>query len=223
MVCRRICLVSVILVCALYSNASANLFKDEGFGGSLRGWLSKPQQEFANVNNLGVGAGVGVVYFPSDRHLQGLRLDLGWTWYGWDTRDTQQGKIESTRRSFRLTMGPHFSAPLGQILIYVAPMGGVYHYWTTENLEGSEEGQTRFHATKWGWGIGGGILFPIKGGPVHVESGAKEGSSKERAGLEIAIEYHTIRNILGIAAEGGDRDANELAIVIGLFFMPGRR
>ena len=88
----RTLLACLLVICTSYSIADATLFKGEGFGGSVGVSMSMPQQEFANVGERGLGFCLAGMYFPGARYVQGIRMELGGTWYGTDSRKVPEAK-----------------------------------------------------------------------------------------------------------------------------------
>jgi hypothetical protein len=207
-------LICVFVICASCSVADATLFKSEGFGVSIGACLSIPQQEFANVGERGFGFNLAGIYFPGAKYLQGIRMELGGTWYGTDSKDVSRGQIDTRHYSYELGLGLHFSIPAGPAFLYASPMGGIYHYRTTEVFDstfGDEDHlATKFSTTKVGWSIRGGIFIAF----------GEEVEDKSLKGLDIGVKYHTIRNMIRSEIEGKDRNANDLAIHVAFAIMP---
>jgi hypothetical protein len=197
-----------------YSMADASLFKGEGFGGSIGVSMSMPQQEFANVGERGIGFCLAGMYFPGAKYIQGLRMELGGTWYGTDSKRVKRGEVDTRHYAYQWGLGLHFSIPIGPTFLYASPMGSIYHYRTHEvfdsTLAGERHLSTRFSTTKVGWSVGGGLFIAF----------GEEGKGKRLKGIDIGVKYHTIRNIIRSEVEGEDRNANDLAFHVAFAIMP---
>ena len=204
----RILLSGLSLVSVFHS---AVLAESNGGGFSFAMQASIPQEEFANVSERGGGLGIAIMYFPWASHFHGFRLDFGYTGHPKDTREVPGGEIETTYRSIMSTLGFQLSAPIGPLLFYVAPSGGIYHYWTTERFNEEGFGDVKFDTTKPGWNIGVGLF---------VQMGSATDDKEQVVGLEIAAKYHTIHNVIRSEVTGLDGNANVISIHVGLVYLP---
>lgn len=182
--------------------------------------VSFPQSDFANVSGTGGGIGLkGVYRFPALGGLS-LRSDFGFISYGSQFESVNIGgqlvPAETRNESFRLTFGPEFSFGTSKIRLFGSAMGGFYFYRTSITVStifgpsaiGSED-----NAAELGWNLGGGIQYNIGLGPW----------------LEVAVEYHTIKNVsapAGTQTGGGkietiDIDANDFTLKLGVVFFIG--
>lgn len=182
--------------------------------------VSLPQSDFANVSGTGGGIGIkGVYRFPSLGGLS-LRSDFGFISYGSQFESVNIGgqsiPARTRNESFRLTFGPEFSFGTSNIRLFGSAMGGFYFYRTSitvTTIFGPSSIGSENNEAKLGWNLGGGIQYDIGLGPW----------------LEIAVEYHTIKNVSAPAEAqaGGDKidtiniDAKDFTLKIGVVFFIG--
>lgn len=188
-------------------------------GGGLNLFVSSPQEEFANVSDMGGGISGKLFATPPGINFFALRVDFAWVSYESETNENihipETGlyvDVNTSHESMQFTLGPQFSAPAGPLLLYFAPMAGVYNYSTTEEIEESEISKEKWSITKFGWNVGGGIMMKIM-------TFDKETPKPFTLSLDIGMKYHTVKNIIPSAVIGGDRDANDLTFHLGAVLM----
>jgi hypothetical protein len=168
----RMKLVLIISILVLVFGAARAQTRAEkwGVGGHL--FISLPQQGFNHLSQDGEGIG-GKLYYRFNPYLA-LRSDLSYISYG-ERRESEMisyGYILVTRRneSFQLTLGPQLTWRKGVVTPYAAAMGGLYFYHgvvTVDDYYGYYYPYTDSFGsqTKWGYNLGGGLLFDIGLGP----------------------------------------------------------
>jgi len=207
---HRTFLVSVLAFYFLCPSAMAKM------GGGVNFLVSSPQEEFANVSDLGFGVSGKFFATPPEISLFALRIDFAWVSYGSETKKDIHipgtdlyVDVNTKHESWQLTIGPQLTAPGGPSEFYFSPMLGIYNYSTTEEIEGTEISEKKWSTTKFGWNVGGGMTMKIK-------TLQEKASPPMVIGIDIGVKYHTVKNIIPSEVTDRDRDANDLTFHVGL-------
>jgi len=179
-------------------------------GGNLL--MSLPQEDFANVSEMGGGLGLKFLFSPPLAPAIAVRADLGFVVYGSENyRDQVAGipvDVTVRNQSVQFTMGPQLQMPAGPIRFYVAPMAGVYNYSTRVEIEGTDIGETQNSTTKFGWNISGGLLIRVYQSPIK----------KLKLDIDLEGRYHTIKKAIETEVDGAveQTDANDVSLQAGV-------
>lgn len=172
--------------------------------------VSLPQSGFDNLSKDGEGIG-GKFFYRFNNPFVSLRADLAYISYG-ERRNSEfvsYGYALITRRneSFQLTLGPQVTLRQGMVTAYAAALGGLYNYHTVVTLDSYYSyypySETTNSQTKWGWNLGGGLLFDLGIGP-HLDLGFKY---QRILNAETELEEKTIK-----------QDATDYCITLGVVF-----
>jgi hypothetical protein len=199
---------AVLLVLSLPPAAMAGI----GVGGSLL--LSLPQEDFANVSEIGGGLGLKFLFSPPLAPVIAIRADAAFVVYGSENyREQVAGipvDITVRNQSVQFTVGPQLQMPAGPIRFYIAPMAGVYNYSTRVEIEGTDIGETQNSTTKFGWSISGGLLIRVYESPIK----------KMKLDIDLEGKYHTIKKAIETEVDGvvEQTDANDISLQVGVLF-----
>jgi len=204
---RRVILPAAMLLILIgLSSARADI----GVGGGIL--LSLPQEDFANVSEIGGGMGLKFLFSPPLAPAIAVRVDAAFVVYGSENyREQVAGipvNITVRNQAVQFTVGPQLQLPAGPIRFYAAPMAGVYNYSTRVEIEGTDIGETQSSTTKFGWNISGGLLIRVYQSPI------------KRWKLDIDLEgkYHTIKKAIETEVGGvvEQTDANDVSLQAGV-------
>lgn len=206
-------LLSVLCFCFLCSVAQARI------GGGISFVISSPQEEFANVSEMGYGVSGKIFANPPTMNFFAIRADFTYINYGSETAKdiyvpgTINLYVDITTRynSYQFTVGPQVSADAGPFFFYFAPMAGIYNYSTTESVEETSISQRSWSITKFGWSVSGGTT-------VKLYTLEQPGTPGIVFGADFEMKYHTVKNIIPSEIRG-EKDANDLTFHVGVVVM----
>lgn len=205
-------LLSVLCFCLLCSIAQAKL------GGGISFVVSSPQEEFANVSDMGYGVSGKIFASPPAISFFNLRADFTYISYGSETAEniripgtSTYVDVTTSYNSYQFTMGPQFTADVGPFDFYFAPMAGIYNYSTTESIEETEISHNRWSITKIGWSVSGGTTVKL----YTLEEPDTPGIV---FGADFEVKYHTVKNIIPSEVRE-EKDANDLTFHVGVVVM----
>ena len=203
---------SAILTLLLFPSAA---FSRTAMGPTLIGSL--PQNDFAEMAKTGGGIGAKFLYYLPTVPFLAFRADVSAVWYGFKesisltTEHSPEivAHLKTGRRSYRVTLGPHFESTSRPIRLYAAPMIGLYHHRVTEKIDGQIAWQSEcVNTMKFGWSLGAGFLVDLAGWPEQ----------NLELSLDIGAKYHAAQDLLGpwpfLDAE--NRDAEEVVVDVGV-------
>jgi hypothetical protein len=178
--------------------------------------VSIPQNDLADMAKAGGGFGAKILYYLPTAPFLAFRADFSAVWYGFKesipltTEYSPEviAHLKTGRRSYRITLGPHFESPTRPIRIYAAPMIGLYHHRAAEKIEGEIAWKSECASTmKFGWTLGAGFLVDLTHWQEH----------NLELGLDIGAHYHAVQDLCGPwpFLDSENRDADEIAVNVG--------
>jgi hypothetical protein len=207
---RYIMLLFALSLLLVFSSTAA--MAGIGVGGSLL--MSLPQEDFANVSEIGGGLGLKFLFSPTLAPAIAVRADAAFVVYGSENyREQVAGipvDITVRNQSAQFTVGPQLQMPAGPVRFYVAPLAGVYNYNTRVEIEGTDVGETQSSTTKFGWNISAGLLVRVYESPIK----------KLKLDVDLEGKYHTIKDAIETEIDGvvEKSDANDVSLMAGVLF-----
>jgi len=212
MPCRKTLILFILSFFFSCSIAQAKIGGGVGFA------ISCPQEEFANVSDMGYGVSGKIFASPPTMNFFAIRADFAWISYGSETAGNiyvpgtdLSVDVTTSYNSYQFTVGPQLSAPAGPFDFYFSPMVGIYNYSTTESIEETEISHNKWDITKIGWNVGVGTI-------VKLYTLEEPGTPGMVFGADFEMKYHTVKNIIPSEIRG-ERDANDLTFHVGAIVM----
>ena len=180
--------------------------------------VAVPVSDFADVSDTGTGLGLRGQYRIRSIPYLSLRADATFITYQYEPYSRPGYLVETRSQSIRLTIGPQFSVNYRRTEMYLAPMYGIYYFYTHGDLFdvfGNWWTDTRNDNTELGWNIKGGVFINIYRMPKRNFDLA----------LNVGGSWHSVREGFKteIDADGDPidvkRDVEEFCIHAGLVFL----
>lgn len=160
-------------------------------GGYVNGGLAlaRTQGEFSDYVDGGIGFDLGYLHALDSEGWFALRVDGGMLIYGYETQrvplsNTIGGRVlvdvNTSNNIAFIGIGPQIGVPDGRLMPYVNGYVGYSYIWTGSSVRGTWDHEpfaetTNFSDGTFGYGGGGGVYVPLRGGasPVSLDLGVR--------------------------------------------------